>query len=47
MALNNLTPQEIEEFGKMWGDVLLSTFSPEEISCSTQEKFIIYGMILS
>ena len=30
MALNNLSPQEIEEFGKMWGDVLLPTIPLEE-----------------
>ncbi len=30
MALNNLSPQEIKEFGKMWGDVLLPTLSVEE-----------------
>ncbi len=30
MALNNLTPQEVEEFGKMWGDVLLSTIPLEK-----------------
>ena len=30
MALNNLSPQEIEDFGKMWGDVLLPTIPLEE-----------------
>jgi len=30
MALNNFSPQEIEEFSKMWMDVLLPTLSPEE-----------------
>ena len=30
MALKNLTVQEIEEFGKMWGDVLLPTIPVEE-----------------
>ena len=30
MALKNLTVQEIEEFGKMWGDGLLPTIPVEE-----------------
>jgi hypothetical protein len=30
MALNNLSPQEIEEFSQMWGDVYLSTIPLEE-----------------
>jgi hypothetical protein len=30
MALNNLSPQEIKEFGEMWGDVLLPTLPLEK-----------------
>ncbi len=44
MALKNLTPQQIEEFGKMWGEALLPTIPVEERLKSLKPEERLMGL---